>query len=218
VNDPAVMQAWGNTYALDGSIVKFLADPAAELTKALDMEMVHPGPPSVGIIGRCKRFAIHAINGEVKTVKISEGPDDPAGDDDPSATLAPGFLEAIKAEPDFVPGRKKESSGPSAADKSAAAAEFVKKEVAANDVVIFSKDTCPFCTKTKNLFADELKVDASIFEINTMDDGAEIQAALLEITGQRTVPSVWIKGKHIGGNDDTLAANKDGKLKEMLGL
>jgi len=218
VNDPAVMQAWGNEYALDGSIVKFLADPSAELTKALDMEMVHPGPPSVGIIGRCKRFAIHAINGEVKTVKISEGPDDPAGDDDPSATLAPGFLEAIKAEPDFVPGRKKESSGSSAADKAAAAAEFVKKEVAANDVVIFSKDTCPFCTKTKNLFADELKVDASIFEINTMDDGAEIQAALLEITGQRTVPSVWIKGKHIGGNDDTLAANKDGKLKEMLGL
>jgi len=218
VNDPAVMQAWGNTYALDGSIVKFLADPAAELTKALDMEMVHPGPPSVGIIGRCKRFAIHAINGEVKTVKISEGPDDPAGDDDPSATLAPGFLEAIKAEPDFVPSSKKESSGPSAADKAAAAAAFVNKEVAANDVVIFSKDTCPFCTKTKNLFADELKVDASIFELNTMDDGADIQDALLEITGQRTVPSVFVKGKHIGGNDDTQSANKDGKLKEMLGL
>jgi len=211
------MQAWGNEYSISGSMVKFLADPFADLTKALDMEMTHPGPPSVGIIGRCKRFAIHAINGEVKTVKISEGPDDPAGDDDPSATLAPGFLEAIKAEPDFVPGRK-ESSSPSAAEKAAAATEFVNKEVAANDVVIFSKTFCPFCKKTKALFADELKVDASIFELDTMDNGAEVQAALQELTSQKTVPSVWIKGEHIGGSDDTAAANKDGKIKEMLGI
>ena len=45
-----------------------------------------------------KRFAIHAVNGEVKTVRVSEGPDDPAGDTDPSASLAEGMLEAIKAE------------------------------------------------------------------------------------------------------------------------
>lgn len=98
VNDPAVMQAWGEDQGIKGSMVTFVADPAATLTKALDMEMTHPGPPSVGIIGRCKRFAIHAVDGDVKTVKISEGPDDPAGDDDPSATLAEGMLEAIAEE------------------------------------------------------------------------------------------------------------------------
>mmetsp|Transcript_3013 Transcript_3013/g.4553 ORF Transcript_3013/g.4553 Transcript_3013/m.4553 type:complete len:94 (+) Transcript_3013:321-602(+) len=92
------MQAWGENQGIRKSMVTFFADPAAELTKALDMEMTHPGPPSVGIIGRCKRFAIHAVKGEIKTVVVSEGPDDPAGDDDPSATLAEGFLEAIKAE------------------------------------------------------------------------------------------------------------------------
>lgn len=209
------MQAWGKEYSIDGSMVKFLADPAGDLTKALDMEMTHPGPPSVGIRGRCKRFAIHAINGEVKTVKISEGPDDPAGDNDPSATLAPGFLEAIKAEPGFVAGRKEEGDGPSAAET---ATEFVNKEVAANDVVIFSKSYCPFCKTTKALFADELKVDATVFELDNMDNGAEIQAALLDRTGQKTVPSVFIKGEHIGGSDDTAAANKDGKIKEMLGI
>lgn len=32
-------------------------------------------------------------------------------------------------------------------------------------------------------------------------DGAEIQAALAEWTGQRTVPNVFIGGKHIGGCD-----------------
>jgi len=90
------MQAWATDQKIEGSIVKFMADPAADLTKALGMEMTHPGPPSVGIIGRCKRFAIHAVNGVIKTVRVSEGPDDPAGDGDPSATLAEGMLEAIK--------------------------------------------------------------------------------------------------------------------------
>lgn len=49
-----------------------------------------------------------------------------------------------------------------------------------------------------------------------MDNGAEIQSALLDISGQRTVPNVFIKGKHLGGNDDTQAAARSGKLEEML--
>ena len=95
VNDPAVMQAWAEDQGIAGSFINMMGDPAAELTKALDVEMVHPGPPSVGIIGRCKRFAMHVVDGEVKYVAISEGPDDPAGDDDPSASLAPAMLENI---------------------------------------------------------------------------------------------------------------------------
>ena len=71
-------------------------EPSAELTKALDMEMTHPGPPSVGIIGRCKRFALHAVDEEIKALVVSEGPDDPAGDSDPSATLAPAMIEVVK--------------------------------------------------------------------------------------------------------------------------
>lgn len=37
------------------------------------------------------------------------------------------------------------------------------------------------------------------------DDGAAIQDALHEITGQRTVPNIFIKQKHIGGNSDLQA-------------
>lgn len=93
--DPAVMQAWAEDQGIAGSFINMMGDPAAELTKALDVEMVHPGPPSVGIIGRCKRFAMHVVDGVVKYVAISEAPDDPAGDDNPSASLAPAMLENI---------------------------------------------------------------------------------------------------------------------------
>jgi len=96
VNDPAVMQAWGTDQKIEGSFITFMSDPAGTLTEALGMKMVHPGPPSVGIIGRCKRFAMHVVNGTVKYIAISEGPDDPAGDDDPSASLAPALLEKVK--------------------------------------------------------------------------------------------------------------------------
>jgi len=87
-----------------------------------------------------------------------------------------------------------------------------------NDVVVFSKSYCPFCGRTKSLFADVLKVDAKVLELDKMSDGDEYQSALLTMTGQKTVPNVFVKGQHVGGNDATQAANKDGKLKEMLGL
>ena len=55
-----------------------------------------------------------------------------------------------------------------------------------------------------------------LFYRDQMDNGPEIQSALLDISGQRTVPNVFVKGKHLGGNDDTQAAARSGKLEEML--
>ena len=62
-----------------------------------------------------------------------------------------------------------------------------------------------------------MNIPAKIIELDTMDNGNEVQAALLDISGQRTVPNVFIKGKHLGGNDDSQAAARSGKLQEMLG-
>ena len=49
-----------------------------------------------------------------------------------------------------------------------------------------------------------------------MQNGSEIQSTLASMTGQRTVPSVWVKGTFIGGNDDTHKLYQSGKLNEML--
>ena len=46
------------------------------------------------------------------------------------------------------------------------------------------------------------------------DDGSAIQDALEEMTGQRSVPNVFINHKHIGGNSDLQA--KKGELGAML--
>jgi len=59
-------------------------------------------------------------------------------------------------------------------------------------------------------------VDTAVHELDNMPNGAAIQENLLQMTGQRTVPNVWVKGQHLGGNDDTQAAKRSGKLQEML--
>eukprot|EP00804_Cyclotella_cryptica_P012588 CCRYP_014735-RB/>CCRYP_014735-RB protein AED:0.39 eAED:0.39 QI:0/-1/0/1/-1/0/1/0/63 len=63
-----------------------------------------------------------------------------------------------------------------------------------------------------------MNIPAKVIELDNMDNGPEVQAALLDISGQRTVPNVFIKGKHLGGNDDSQAAARSGKLQEMLGV
>jgi len=97
VNDGAVMEAWAKDQGVADSMVVFMGDPAQEFTKACGMSMTHPGPPSVGIIGRSKRWAMHVVNNIVQHVAVSEGPDDPAGDDNPESTLCPALLKAITA-------------------------------------------------------------------------------------------------------------------------
>jgi len=84
-----------------------------------------------------------------------------------------------------------------------------------NKVMVFSKTTCPFCKKIKDLFSS-LNIEAFYFEIDQQENGPKIQDALLEISGQRTVPNVFINGQHLGGCDDTLNANKSNKLLSMI--
>jgi glutaredoxin 3 len=67
----------------------------------------------------------------------------------------------------------------------------------------------------KQLF-EKLGASFKAIELDVESDGSEIQDALKEWTGQRTVPNVFINGKHIGGCDDTMALNNDGKLVSLL--
>jgi len=96
VNDGAVMMNWAKSQRTALTMLTFLGDPNSNFTRKLDLELTHPGPVEVLGPGRCKRFAIHCVNGEIKAVNVSEGTDDPAGDNDPSASLADGIMNTMK--------------------------------------------------------------------------------------------------------------------------
>ncbi|XP_076924171.1 glutaredoxin-like [Bidens hawaiensis] len=91
----------------------------------------------------------------------------------------------------------------------------VKDLVSANPVLVFSKSYCPYCVSVKKLLT-ELNSSFKPIELDLESDGSEMQSALHEWTGQRSVPNVFIGGKHIGGCDSTVAMHKAGKLVPLL--
>ena len=95
--------------------------------------------------------------------------------------------------------------------------EFIESQISANKVTVFSKSYCPYCSSTKALL-DTMDVDYKAIELDQRDDGAAVQQALLDKTGQRTVPNTFIGKEWVGGNDNIQGAAKAGKLQEMLGL
>ena len=50
----------------------------------------------------------------------------------------------------------------------------------------------------------------------SIDEGDAIQAALAELTGQSTVPNIFIAKKHIGGNDNIQGLNDRNQLDGLL--
>jgi len=52
--------------------------------------------------------------------------------------------------------------------------------------------------------------------MDTMEQGAAIQRALYQITGQRTVPNVFVNNKHVGGNDQVMRLYYSKQLHSML--
>merc|ERR1712086_361044 len=95
VNDGAVMKAWAADQGTDGSIISMLGDPRSEVTNAMGLVLDHPGPMSVLGNNRCKRFSMLIDDGVIKTINVAASDDDPAGDDNPTVTLAEKMLEDL---------------------------------------------------------------------------------------------------------------------------
>jgi glutaredoxin len=81
-------------------------------------------------------------------------------------------------------------------------------------VVLFSKSFCPYCRRAKEALI-KTGIVPVVVELDERKDGREIQVALMQLTGQRTVPSAWVRGKHIGGSDDVVAGVSSGLFDDI---
>lgn len=82
------------------------------------------------------------------------------------------------------------------------------------EVKIYRTTYCPYCDMAERLFA-ELGVEVEKIDV-THD--AEERQRLTQVTGQRTVPQIFIDGESIGGFSDANTLHQQGKLREKLGL
>ncbi|KAK0051339.1 glutaredoxin-1 [Biomphalaria pfeifferi] len=98
---------------------------------------------------------------------------------------------------------------------------LVDSKIAGKKVMIFSKQSCPYCTKAKNTFSKYLgnalsEADYEVLEIDELSNCSAIQDYLQKLTGARSVPRVFINQKFVGGGDDVVAKDKSGELKTLL--
>ncbi|KAE9550325.1 hypothetical protein FO519_006457 [Halicephalobus sp. NKZ332] len=100
----------------------------------------------------------------------------------------------------------------------AAAKAFVDSVLTKYKVAVFSKTTCPYCTKAKNTLSSfDMRPEVyHVVELDKRDDMHEIQDYLQSITGARSVPRVFINGVFFGGGDDTAAGKANGVLEKKL--
>ena len=80
------------------------------------------------------------------------------------------------------------------------------------NVVMYSTAYCPFCMRARQLLEDK-KV---IFEEIDVDLNPERRAEMVERSGRRTVPQIFIDGISIGGWDELSALEAQGRLDGML--
>lgn len=80
-------------------------------------------------------------------------------------------------------------------------------------VVIYSKSWCSFCMRAKNL----LNSKGIAFDEIDVEQERALEAEMVERAGGlRSVPQIFIDGKHIGGYDDMAALDAQGRLDPML--
>ena len=81
-------------------------------------------------------------------------------------------------------------------------------------VKMYTTAVCPYCIRAKQLL--KLKGVEQIEEIRVDTDPAARQH-MMEITGRRTVPQIFIGDTHVGGCDDLMALDARGELLPLLG-
>lgn len=80
-------------------------------------------------------------------------------------------------------------------------------------VTMYTTQVCPYCQRAKQLLhqrgvqqIEEVRVDLQ----------PELRARMMEITGRRTVPQIFIGDTHVGGCDDLYALDQHGGLEPLL--
>jgi glutaredoxin 3 len=80
------------------------------------------------------------------------------------------------------------------------------------DVLVYTTENCPFCVRAKALL-DARGVSYRELNLERDPDG---RAELVKQTGMMTFPQVIIDGELVGGFQETLAADRSGRLAELL--
>ena len=81
------------------------------------------------------------------------------------------------------------------------------------EVEIYTRWTCPFCVRAKTLLE---RKRVPYREIAVDGGGPQKDEMVARSGGRMTVPQIFIGGRHVGGCDDLMALESDGRLDGLL--
>lgn len=84
-----------------------------------------------------------------------------------------------------------------------------------NKICVFSNTNCSFCSKAKYLLND-FSQSYKVIELDTTPNGPFIASELLRRTNQRTVPNIFLYGRHIGGYSELKTLYDSGDLNKII--
>ena len=80
------------------------------------------------------------------------------------------------------------------------------------DIVIYETALCPYCRAAKQLL-DKKQVE---YRTIGVDVDPEQRQKMMELSGRRTVPQIFIDKHHVGGFDDLASLESSGELDKLL--
>ena len=79
-------------------------------------------------------------------------------------------------------------------------------------VIVYSTAVCPYCVRAERL----LEAKGVTVQKIRVDLDPEERIKMMERTGRRTVPHIYVGETHVGGFDDLYALDQAGKLDPLL--
>ncbi len=80
-------------------------------------------------------------------------------------------------------------------------------------IEVYSTAVCPYCVAAKNLLKSR---GLEWVEVRVDTDPSQRDAMLARSGGLRTVPQIFINNQHVGGFDQLAAADRSGRLQQLL--
>jgi glutaredoxin 3 len=86
--------------------------------------------------------------------------------------------------------------------------------MAAAEILLYTSPLCTYCRVAKQILE---RKGAAYTEIDVYTDPQKLEEMIEKARGRKTVPQIFINGRHIGGADDLRALNDAGHLDVLLG-
>ncbi|CAG8612705.1 9573_t:CDS:2 [Paraglomus occultum] len=95
------------------------------------------------------------------------------------------------------------------------AKNVVNQAITDNRIAVFGKGHCKYTRKVRQAL-DDLQLEYWTIDLDSDENGEEIQNYLFLRTGQRTVPNIFINKRHVGGSDNFMKIKNSGHLQVLL--